>query len=505
MIQPESKTPSSDSDTSGPLPVPARSPRSRSSPNNYQDHINIDSHPNPAHPPNLTPHQLSPPSRLIHEPASKYAPEEEYLQHWSSTNIKKARFHTSCPACHEEISTGDKIAYQFQYRRFVHLTCATAPRTGRHYAPPPHPNPPQAAAPPAQDPLAPGSPLDSLAPEYRAEAVRWVQYHEGYPRIPGIHEGFSARTLEHYLRYRSETCRNLAGICCKLKKMGEACGFVLCTSKYQQPSLQYQQLRTINQKLNKARRLKGRDAETNQALAAGNLGVTMVLSGFDTKSARRMRPLDPLVREFLAMKVMMHGGCIRFGLFRNTDILREHLEFSTIDNCPLLRSTWRKTRKSNRPYSIKFECRPAADNPARYAIPGARGPTYTSAGQIITWYLQASNLMNAPGKALLFPNFAQISDKRGVFTRWLQSVYRALLPAGSVIPDRIRPHSMRAGWATDRARQNTNPQTIMLEGRWNDQRAMNTYVRTALRDLVTSMRHRPIPDEMKTKPFGRRQ
>ena len=212
--------------------------------------------------------------------------------------------------------------------------------------PPPHPNPPQAAM-PVEDPLVPGSPLDELSPEYRAEAVRWVQFHADYPRIPGIHEGFSELTLEHYLRYRSETCRDLSVICSKLKMMGEKCGFVLCTSKFQQPSLQYQRLRSSKMKINKERRDAGRDSGTNEALGAGNLATTMLLSAFDIHSARRAGFLHPLVRELLTIQVMLHGGCCRFGIFIYTDILREQLEFSSIDNCHLLRTTWRKTKKSN--------------------------------------------------------------------------------------------------------------------------------------------------------------
>ena len=370
------------------------------------------------------------------------------------------------------------------------------------------PTPPQPTASrfaTASDPLAPGSPIDEMPPEYRAEAVRWVQYHQDYARIPGVHEQFSDRTLINYLRYRSETCRNLAVILSKLKKMGEVCGHVLCTSKYQQPSIQYQRLHSAKLKINKEHRENGRNAETNEALATGNLGCTLVLAAFDVRSARRFRPFHGLVREFIAIHIMSHGGCIRFGLFRFTDILREDLEFSTIDNCHVLRSTWRKTHKSNRTYSIKFPCKPPTGHPAQYAIPGARGPTYTSVGKIITWYLQASNLMNAPGNALLFPHLARLSDRRGVFTRWLQAVYTAILPPGSEIPRRIRPHSSRAGWATDRARQNTNHHTIMLEGRWRDPRAMSRYIRTSLRDLLNSPRHRPIPDRMKKDPFYRKQ
>ena len=85
----------------------------------------------------------------------------------------------------------------------------------------------------------------------------------------------------------------------------------------------------------------------------------------------------------------------------------------------VLHTTWWKTNKSNRSYSIEFSYKTKTGNPTQYIIPGTRGPTYTSVGKVITWYLEVSNLMNSPGQSLLFPNLSQISDRRGVFTRWL--------------------------------------------------------------------------------------
>ena len=238
---------------------------------------------------------------------------------------------------------------------------------------------------------------------YRAEAVRWVQFHGDCDLIPGIHTRFSTAGLERYLSHRSATNKDLSGLLCKLKKMGEKCGFILCTSRYQQPSLQYQRLQSCKAELSKARRLDGRDREVNEAVAAGNFAVTLFLSGFDTRSLRRVHLLHPMHKEFLAIHVMSHGACLRFGIFRYTDILREDLGFASQDNAHVLTTTWRKTHKSNRPYSIRIPCKPEPGNPSRYALPGIRGSTYVTAGKIITWYLQSTNLMNAPGKAKLFP------------------------------------------------------------------------------------------------------
>ena len=394
---------------------------------------------------------------------------------------------------------GDRISYQFQYRRFVHEACAEDQISSAAYSPHPHPHPPQEFT-PIQDPLAPGSVVDSLSADYRAEAVRWVQYHQDHSLVPGVHTPFSTAGLERYLAHRSATNKDLAGILCKLKKLGSRCGFVLCTSRYQQPSLQYQRLQDTKAELGKIRRLEGRDGETNEALATGNFSLTLLLSGFDTRSLRRFDILHPLHKECVTIHVMLHGGCLRFGIFRYTDILREDLSFASQDNAHVLRSSWRKKGKSNRPYFIKFFCKPPSGNPSRYALPGVRGPTYVTAGKIITWYLQSTNLMNAPGRSLLFPYLSSVSDRRATFALWLRTVYNIILPASTDIARRIRPHSSRAGWATDRARQNISTHIIKLEGRWRDPQAMTKYVRTSVRDLSTSARHRLVPHEMRTNP-----
>ena len=327
-----------------------------------------------------------------------------------------------------------------------------------------------------------------------------MQFHSDYVRIPGIHAEFSTAGLERFLTHRSATNKNLAVILSKIKKMGEACGFVLCTSKYQQPSLQYQQIASMKARLKKARRLAGRDAVTNEALATGNFAVTLLLSAFDVRSKRRFEKIHPTHRELIVINAMKHTGCIRYGLFRFTDILKEQLVFSAHLRAQVLRATWRKMHKSNRPYSITFPMRPPANSPARYALPGARGPTYITAGKLISWYLDITGLKDAPGHSLLFPCLALIPNRRAYYANWLKSVYKALLPPECNLYLRIRPHSNRAGWATDRARDNTNPHTILMEGRWSDIRAMTKYIRTSLRDLLTSSLHRPIPDDMKYNP-----
>ena len=311
--------------------------------------------------------------------------------------------------------------------------------------------------------------------------------------IPGIHRDFDTSDVERYLEHRSQTNRNVSGIESKIKKMGEKCGWILCNTRFQQPSLQFQRLRSKKADIKRQRRVAGLDDTTNEALGTGNYAITLLLSGLDIRSMPRLRGLNPVNREFTAIHVMQHKGCLRFGLFRYTNPVRGDLVFARQDQCYVLYSTWRKTRKSNRPYSIRFPVKPPASDPSRYKLPGVRGPTYVTAGKIIEWYLEASNLTHAPPDALLFPRLAQVVDRRAAYARWLHYMYTNILNPGSTIPARIRPHSARAGWATDRSRQNVATHTILAEGRWKDPRAMRQYIRTNVRDLMTSSEHRLIP------------
>ena len=58
-------------------------------------------------------------------------------------------------------------------------------------------------------------------------------------------------------------------------------------------------------------------------------------------------------------------------MFGNTDPMMEDIVFRAFDELYLLTTTWRKTGKSNKPYTIKFPRRPPPNHPARY------GPEWT--------------------------------------------------------------------------------------------------------------------------------
>ena len=98
-------------------------PHKQPSPQSTEAIINY----NPPISPNLSPHLPLHQNHNSEDDHSQSSPVEEPLPHWSSTNTKRARFHTvcPCPACHLEVKVGDRISYQFQYRRFVHEYCAS--------------------------------------------------------------------------------------------------------------------------------------------------------------------------------------------------------------------------------------------------------------------------------------------------------------------------------------------------------------------------------------------
>ena len=88
---------------------------------------------------------------------------------------------------------------------------------------------------------------------------------------------------------------------------------------------------------------------------------------------------------------------------------------------------------------------------------------------------------------------AATTDRRGLFTAWLRAMFSLVLPEGSDIPRRIRPHSIRAGWVNDRVRNKIPAETIMEEGRWSSKADMYKHIHTILRDLLHSDNFRYIP------------
>lgn len=402
--------------------------------------------------------------------------------------------------CGERIRIGAKIIYHLQARRFVHEDCGSVPCPEAEItAPYSPPTPRPQASFSGVDILGPDSPINSLTPAYRKEAVRWIQFHSSDRLIPGIHVPFITSDVIDYLRARSRTTKALNAILTKLKKMGELCSQELHTSKHQQPSIQYKQLRSAVSSLLRDRRNAGLDRTSNAALAVGNFAISLLLAALRCGHYPNFMSLHQLHRECLTILAMQHSGCMRFGIFRCTTIKRCDLSYASQDASFVLSTNWSKYHSTSRSYTIRFPCQPDHLNPDNYHVMiGPQGVYDVSAGDIISWYVRSLG-DDYPPYAPLFPALEAFADKRGTYQQWLQRMFTLALPEGSAIPSLIRPHSARAGWATDRSRLETPVHTILAEGRWSDQRAMRGYIRSNVRDLSANADYRLISIEVRAR------
>ena len=224
---------------------------------------------------------------------------------------------------------------------------------------------------------------------------------------------FNTRGVEHYLSHRARTTKYLPFIKCVLKKMGMLCNKSLHTNQYQQPSLQYQQIQHHCTKVMKVRRVAGLDSIVNEALGYGKFALSRVYASFDIRSYRRFRRCHRMHHMYMAISVKLDSGCIRFDLFDQTDPMTEDLAFRDLNQMYLLVTTWRKNRKSNRPYTIRFPKRPPSNHSARFVLPGRNGPSYVTAGDIIEWYLRSEAELGET--TCLYPLLLDITDRRSHF------------------------------------------------------------------------------------------
>ena len=164
---------------------------------------------------------------------------------------------------------------------------------------------------------------------------------------------------------------------------------------------------------------------------------------------------------------------------------------------------------SSQTKTVRFPCEVDPPNPTNYHIPyhpPHSGVQEISAGAVVTWYMRSLG-HDYPSSSPLFPMLETFNDKRTEYQQWLQSIFSQALPAGSPIPQLIRPHSPRAGWATDRSCQETPTHTLLAEGDWSSVRAMSTYIRTNVRDLSSSADFRVIATSTRNNnhiPYRRR-
>ena len=117
------------------------------------------------------------------------------------------------------------------------------------------------------------------------------------------------------------------------------------------------------------------------------------------------------------------------------------------------------------------------------------------------WYLRSE--AEEDDSPYLFPLLLDVVDRRANYQVWLREVTRAAIPEAAEFIHLIRPHGLRAGWATDRSRQDIPSHTIAAEGRWNDVTAMMKYIRTVLKDVIRTGSFRAMTAAMRVSyPFA---
>ena len=410
-----------------------------------------------------------------------------------------AKYNSACPVCRLMISPGDAITLHNPSGKYAHAQCV-------------QPTQRQAVARPITRSrlvsMRPSSQVrveqeaktmamkSRLSPGYRSEVNMWIKFHGQY-HVPGIHMIFDTSDIQDYLRFRAAKTKGFAGILSALKQMGMLCGYSLHSSKYQQPSAQFQVLQHTINKLRKQRRDQGLDNGVNQAIALGKFGIGLLLSALSCYSYKQFRRLNQAHRENLTVLGMIYSGCARFGLFHYEIPKSTQITFVGHSNAYRLEATWRKTHKSNRPYSINFPLAATADSPG-FVVQHPSGPTVVTTGLLIHWYTRTmEEQLLSEGTQPFFPTLHAQPDRRHSFSKWLKDMFKLLLPQGSAIPTRIRPHSPRAGWVCDRVRAQVPAETIMAEGRWGSRQAMQQYIRTMLRDLCRTNNFRYIAKQVR--------
>ena len=199
----------------------------------------------------------------------------------------------------------------------------------------------------------------------------------------------------------------------------------------------------------------------------------MMLSAFACYSFKKFRRLNPRHRENIVILCMTYSGCMRFGLFHHAVPRRFQVTFVAHTNAYRLEATWRKTHKSNRPYAINVPLDSSPDSPG-FIVQHPSGPTVVTTGMLIHWLIRAAPDQQSHDSSF-FPTLSTTPNRRLMFSSWLKAMFTMTLPHGSTIPARIRPHSGRAGWVSDRVRSQVPAETIMSEGRWASRAAMQSY------------------------------
>ena len=273
--------------------------------------------------------------------------------------------------------------------------------------------------------------------------------------------------------------------------MGQHYGYVLCNAKPQQPSLQYLQIREAQRRIHKERVTSEQDKHRNTALAIGKFGIGILLASFDCHNQRLFSKLPLTDAMYIAITTILHTGGARHGQFVYHTPSTNDMVWTSTESAYRLKSTWRKTNKTSRPYFLTFPKTPRFEAfvyevPRDYGV--ATDSTKVTACDIISWYLRRPDVrhLHRTPRAKLFP--LPYTNRRQLYQTWLQQAFAYAIPTTNGMHRLIRPHSMRAGCATDLRAEGIPDTIIMKLGRWQFMfdKAMHKYDRTNLRTMLTS-------------------
>lgn len=335
------------------------------------------------------------------------------------------------------------------------------------------------------------------APKYRKEWHRYLDFcHDaGIRRVPGRDRDWRFRTLRGFIHLRARTnkVRSIRGILSKIKHCGICYDWLLPTAKGESPARLRMQISLLLRSIEKeqARRCKlvGTSTEPKRSLAMGRVAISMLFSayGADTREGFLALPME--TRQWLAVCVCMHSGCMRFKLVR---VLQgtQSLRWSIAEVCYRMASDWRKMKRGGA-YTIPFWARPKFEA-MRYSglkPDGSVRGSFTAA-DVLDW-------LTGPRRSV--PIFSPEGDEEisaTAFKEWLRQSFRRLLRCGATelaaLLLAMTPHSWRAGMASDLARANVRPNVICKVGRWASKRAMTQYIRDSLAQRLSSYAYNPI-------------
>ena len=329
---------------------------------------------------------------------------------------------------------------------------------------------------------------------YRKEWRRFVAFVQlrcpDVRGVPGRDRPWCLRVLWKFLVFRSRTNKpsSLFGIISALKYCSLFCGYLLPSSRGEQPTwarlrVHYMRRELVDRAMRQAA-LSGVSADPRRALAVGAAGIGVLLSGYGVVDEPSFLLLPAGVRNFIMATAMAYRGCMRFGHFSAhgydlADFTRRGHEWR-------LRSNWRKLAigsalRHRGAYTIVFKDRPAL-GPASFEVTDEGGVWVASltAFMLLDWHI-ADRRRRADGAGFFHGQRLLVRDE---FQLWLQLSFGRILPQLSqALREQLTPHSMRAGRASDLARAHVLMEIIKRQGRWASN-AVEQYIRSGLAQLV---------------------